>query len=225
MAGMDGTGGFFLYGVGRLRMADADDRLVIAAAAGDRDALTALLRAHGPEVRRRLDINPVWQALLAPADVMQVTYLEAFLRISQLKTQTIEAFVAWLTQLAKNNLRDGIKELERQKRPDPRRRIRSRAGDGSQSTFLHQVRDSAATTPSRDAAGHEWQEALEAAMTRLPPLYAQVVQGHDIEGRPIAEIAAALGKSCGAVHMLRARALDCLQELLGSESRFFSRGA
>jgi RNA polymerase sigma-70 factor, ECF subfamily len=206
-------------------MADADDQLVVAAAAGDRDALAALLRTHGPEVRRRLDINPAWRALLAPADVMQVTYLEAFLRIGRLTGRTANAFVAWLTRLARNNLRDGIKELERQKRPNPRRRVRARVPDASRSTLLNQLCDSTATTPSRDAAHRESHQALEAAMAQLPPLYAQVVRGHDIEGQPIAEIAAAMGKSCGAVHMLRARALDCLQELLGSESRFFSNGA
>jgi RNA polymerase sigma-70 factor, ECF subfamily len=206
-------------------MANADDELVNAAAAGDRDALAALLRMHGPEVRRRLDINPVWRALLAPADVMQVTYLEAFLRIGQLRDRTSKAFMAWLTRLARNNLRDGIKELERQKRPNPRRRVRVRASDASRSTLLNQLCDSTATTPSRGAAHRESRQALEDAMAQLPPLYAQVVRGHDIEGQPIAEIAAAMGKSCGAVHMLRARALDCLQELLGSESRFFSSGA
>ncbi|HVP12320.1 MAG TPA: sigma-70 family RNA polymerase sigma factor [Phycisphaerae bacterium] len=206
-------------------MDDADDQSVIAAAGGDKDALATLLRMHGPEVRRRLDINPVWRTLLAPADVMQVTYLEAFLRISQLRDRTSKGFIAWLARLARNNLRDGIKELERQKRPNPRQRVRARAADASRSTLLSQLRDSTATTPSRDAAHRESQQALEVAMARLPPLYAQVVREHDIDGQPIAEIAAAMGKSCGAVHMLRIRALDCLQELLGSESRFFSSGS
>jgi RNA polymerase sigma-70 factor, ECF subfamily len=206
-------------------MAGADDQLVSAATAGDRDALATLLREYGPEVRRRLDINPIWRAVLAPADVMQVTYLEAFLRIDQLKGRTSEAFVAWLTRLARNNLRDGIKELQRQKRPNPRQRIRARASGGSKSTLLNQLCDSAAATPSRDAAHRESHQALDAALAQLPPFYAEVVRRHDFEGQSIPEVAAAMGRSCGAVHMLRARALDCLQELLGSESRFFSSGA
>jgi RNA polymerase sigma-70 factor, ECF subfamily len=210
---------------GRLSMANADDEMVNAAAAGDGDALATLLQKHGPEIRRRLDINPVWRAVLAPADVMQVTYLEAFLRIDRLKARTVDAFVAWLTRLARNNLRDGIKELRRQKRPNPRQRIRARASGGSKSTLLNQLCDSGAATPSRDAAHHESNKALETALAQLPPLYAEVVRRHDFEGQSIPEVAAAMGRSCGAVHMLRARALDCLQELLGPESRFFSSGA
>ena len=56
------------------------EQLVRSAVAGDADALTKLLQKFGPEVERSLQINPVWQTVLEPADVMQVTYLEAFLR-------------------------------------------------------------------------------------------------------------------------------------------------
>lgn len=69
-------------------MAHADDERLSAAAAGDGDALGALLRQHGPGVRRRLHISPAWRAALDPADVMQVSYLEAFLRIDQLQART-----------------------------------------------------------------------------------------------------------------------------------------
>lgn len=206
-------------------MIGADDQLVSDAAVGDRDALAALLGKHGPEVRRRLDINPVWQAVLAPADVMQVAYLEAFLRIRQLKARTVEAFVAWLTRLAKNNLRDGIKELKRQKRPNPQRRVRATASTASKSTILDQLCDSTATTPSRDAARRESHQALDAAMAQLPPLYAEVVRRNHFEGQSISEVAASMGRSLGAVYMLRARALDRLRELLGPKSRYFSSGA
>jgi DNA-directed RNA polymerase specialized sigma24 family protein len=38
----------------------------------------------------------------------------------------------------------------------------------------------------------------------------------------VEEVAKGLGRSKGAVHMLRARAYDRLKELLGSTSLFFS---
>lgn len=205
-------------------MSAAEHELLNAAAGGDVDALAELLRQHGPEVRRRLVISPVWRAALDAADVMQVTYLEAFLHIYQLEARTSDGFRAWLSRLAQNNLRDAIRALERQKRPDPRDQVGSGA-TGESTTTLLEALGSGMPTASRVAAGRESQRALEAALAQLPPLYAQVVRGHDLEGQPVAEVAAALGRSCGSVYMLRARALDCLRELLGSESQFFSRGA
>lgn len=192
--------------------------LLTAAAGGDADALAELLRCHGPEVRPRLHIAAVWRAELDPADVMQVTYLEAFLRIRQLEARTAEGFVAWLAQLAQHNLQDAIKELERQKRPDPRRRVVRPASPDPDSSALDGL-GATTQTPSRNAARHESEQALEAALAQLPPTYAQVVRLHDLEGRPVIEVAAALGRSPGAVYMLRARALERLHELLGSESR------
>lgn len=205
-------------------MSVTDHDLLNAAVAGDADALTALLHRHGPEVRRRLYIAAVWRAALDAADVMQVTYLEAFLRIEQLQARTTDGFVAWLTRLAQNNLQDAIKELERQKRPDPGQRLQC-AQRGDCGSSLLDALNATTHTPSRSAARHESQQALETALTQLPPAYAQVVRLHDLEGRAVAEVATSMGRSPGAVYMLRARALERLQELLGSESRFFSSGA
>jgi RNA polymerase sigma-70 factor (ECF subfamily) len=202
-----------------------ENPLLKAASQGDGEALAALLCEHGPVVRRRLRIDPIWQAVLDPADVMQVTYLEAFLRLGQLEARTTESFVAWLTQLAQNNLRDGIRELGRQKRPNPRQRIRRVNDDSSQSSILSCLGISPSNTPSRDAATKEAQQALTAALSGLPPPYAEVLRLHDLEGRPIAEVSTAMGRSRGAVCMLRLRALDQLRGLMGSESKFFSNGA
>ena len=202
----------------------SDDALLKAVATGDNDALAALLARHGPAVRRRLTISPVWQGTLDAADVMQVTYLEAFLQVHQLADRTPAGFLGWLNRLAENNLRDAIKALERQKRPDPRQQIRRAAPGDSASTLLDHLRGTA-QTPSRSVAGHESQQVLETALRQLPPAYAQIVRLHDLEGRPVVEVAEALGRSPGAVYMIRARALQRLQELLGSESRFFSAGA
>ena len=52
-----------------------------------------------------------------------------------------------------------------------------------------------------------------------------MIRLYDLEGRPIAEVAAEMGRSSGAVHMLRARAHDRLRELLGPESAFFTNPA
>lgn len=64
---------------------------------------------------------------------------------------------------------------------------------------------------------------LERMLSRLPADYERVIRMYDLEGRGIEEVASELGRSSGAIYMLRARAHERLAGLLGSESRFFSR--
>ncbi len=206
-------------------MAPEDHELVQQASAGSDAALTALLTRYGPNLRRRLHIDPVWRPALDPADIMQVTYLEAFLRVREVQARSIAGFLAWLTRLAQNNLRDAIRELERQKRPDPRQQVHCAAATDSSTTTMHRFAGPPGETPSHNAASAEARKAVTAALTRLPPDYAAVVRLTFLEDRAVPEAAAALGRSAGAVYMLRARALDRLRELLGSESRFLSDGA
>jgi RNA polymerase sigma factor (sigma-70 family) len=78
------------------------------------------------------------------------------------------------------------------------------------------------TTPSRQAARREAVEILERTLAKLPTDYAKVVRLYDLECRPIAEVARELGRSEGAVYMLRARAHEWLRETMGTESQFFS---
>jgi DNA-directed RNA polymerase specialized sigma24 family protein len=76
------------------------------------------------------------------------------------------------------------------------------------------------TTPSRTARVNEASGILLEALDRLPPDYREVVRKYDLEGVAIGEIAAAMNRSAGALHMLRGRAHQRLREILG-ESRDF----
>ncbi len=192
------------------------------AATGDQEAVAQLLHAYGPQVRRTLSISPHWQALVTAEDVMQVTYLEAFTRFGQLEAFNAESVTVWLTRVAQNNLKDAIKELERDKRPDPRLRIRPRSLEDSYVALAELVSATMSGTPSRFAGRREAQQLLEAAIRKLPSAYEQVVRMCDLEERPTKEVAEAMGRSVAAIKMMRMRAHDRLGELLGSESAFFT---
>ena len=69
---------------------------------------------------------------------------------------------------------------------------------------------------SSEVTGGNW------ALGSLPGDYEKVVRMYDLEGRPIGEVAAELGRSEGAVYMLRARAHDRLREQMGPASKFFT---
>ncbi|NET51613.1 MAG: hypothetical protein F6K09_23750, partial [Merismopedia sp. SIO2A8] len=59
---------------------------------------------------------------------------------------------------------------------------------------------------SRAAAAGEAHTAIDRAIAQLPPDYAQVIRDLDLAGKSVDEVASAMGRSKGAVHMLRARA-------------------
>ena len=203
-------------------MGVVEDNLVGRAIAGEEQALSALLKEVGPQIRRQLSIRRMWQGALDPADVMQVTYLEAFLKVGDLDASTVAQFAAWIRRIAENNLRDAIKELERQKRASPGRRLQPAMQDGSYVMLLEHLGWTSAT-PSRVAAVREAKQMLADKLARLPELYQQVIRLYDLEGLPPQEVADALGRSVGAVHMLRVRAHGRLREILGPRSKYFSK--
>jgi RNA polymerase sigma-70 factor, ECF subfamily len=202
-------------------MLERQDTLIGRAVGGDADALAALLEHHGPAVQQRLRIGRQWRAALEPDDVMQVTYLEAFMQIGRFDPSRPDAFEAWLRRIAENNLRDALRGLKRQKRPQPANQLRPHGGDDSAVALLELIGATSAT-PSRELRRDETHALLDRAIRTLPEDYAAVIQGYDLQGRGIADLASELGRSPGAVHMLRARAHDRLRELLGTASMFFS---
>jgi RNA polymerase sigma-70 factor (ECF subfamily) len=204
-------------------MFDTTAERVRAAVEGDADALSALLQEFGPPIERRLRVNPVWQAALEPADVMQVTYLEAFLRIGSFDAARPAEFEAWLRRSAENNLRDAVRGLQRQKQPQPRNRVRPAPGEDSL-VGLYDLLGATTTTASHSLARREMCHIVQREVEALPADYRAALRLYDLQGRPIEEVAREMGRSAGAVHMLRARAHDRLRERLGGLS-VFSSGA
>ena len=200
---------------------DHTENLVRQAVAGDADSMTRLLNQFGPEVERGLSIGREWRSVLEPADVMQVTYFEAFLQIAHYDPDRSEPFSNWLRRIAENNLRDAIRGLQSHKRPQPRNRIEPRQ-DADSTDNLIAALGMTSTTPSGLAQRQERTDRLQAAIDALPEDYGLAVRLYDLQGLAIDDLAKRMNRSGGAVHMLRARAHDRLRELLGAESKWFS---
>ncbi|USN98304.1 MAG: sigma-70 family RNA polymerase sigma factor [Phycisphaeraceae bacterium] len=198
--------------------------LVDRATGGDEEALCALLSHFGPIVRERLKskIGPQWRASLDEDDVMQVTYLEAFLLIGQFKHRGSGSFLAWLSQVAENNLRDALRGLQAAKRPNPKRRVQVSRPNENSFVALVELLGATNSTPSRAAARDESERMIEDVLSGLPPDYERVVRLYDLEGRSAQEVAEQLGRSTGAIYMLRARAHEKMRGALGSASQFFT---
>jgi RNA polymerase sigma-70 factor (ECF subfamily) len=203
-------------------MSEADTEKMVAARNGDEDALAELLEQFGPIVRRELQIAPKWQPVLDLDDVMQITYMEAYLRIRDFDEDKPALFLAWLRKIARNNLIDAVRGLERGKRPQPEQRLREPVADESYVALLDIV-GVTTTTPSRIAAASEVRRMIQKGLKALPADYAEVIRLFDLEGLSGPEVGERMGRSRGAAFMLLARARQRLAEMLGSESQFFSR--
>lgn len=204
-------------------MSASEADLVKQAIAGDMRALTILLERAGPEVRRKLApiIPSRWRCVLSPEDLMQETYIDAFLDIHQFQLRGENSFSSWLMTIAKRNLLDALRMLEADKRGRGSRQV----GSGPQAENFDSLQEQLAwtrTTPSRHAARSESRSLLERAIEQLPSIYRTVVAMYDLEGKAVKEIAAALHRSPGAVFMLRNRAHRLLSANLGTASLYLS---
>lgn len=192
---------------------------------GDADALRQLLKEITSPLRARLGpkITPEFQSKLDVEDVLQVTFIEVHLKLARFEDRGEGSFLAWVTTLAENNLRDAKRGLRGESAPPIVKQVDSQSGDPF--ATLYATMTGCEVTPTRAAEAEEIRRMVREAIAGLPPDYATVVNLYDIEGRPIQEVAEKLGRSTGAVHMLRARAHDRLKGLLGATSQFFSKGA
>lgn len=202
----------------------AQDRLLDQAQAGDLDALVQLLEELGGGVRAIIEpkIGRKHRSVLSPDDVMQVTYMEAISRMPSFTGGGARGFLAWLIRIAENNLIDAVRGLEAAKRPNPSKRVDHRNQDDSMIAMVEAI-GITVSTPSLAVAKVEVVTFIHEAVAKLPGDYARVITMYDLQGRAIEEVVQELGRSKGAVYMLRARAHEHLREVLGSESRFFTK--
>lgn len=190
-----------------------EDELAARLATGDEDALSELLERSHSRLAATLKarVGKRYLGAIDVEDVLQVTYIEAFLDIGEFRRAANGSVFNWLLAIARSNLIDAIRALRRKRRPDPNKRIRN-VGD-SYIELLLQL-GTAPTTPSEDACRGEARDAVEGALKLLPPDYALVVRRHDLEGLPASAVAEEMRRSVPAVYMLKARAHDRLRRVL-----------
>ncbi len=205
-------------------MDDRDDSLLERAVEGDGDALAALLERHAPAVRHALAgaIPARWQAVLTLDDVMQQAYAEAFGAIRRFALREGHTFEDWLVVIARRTLVDALRGLGAEKRGGDRPRITASAPGGDSYISLLDVLGVTTTTPSRAAARCEGSDAVRGAIDRLPETQRLVVERYDLQGRTAEEIASEIGRSVGAIYMLRARAHRALCDIMGAPQAYLS---
>ena len=193
------------------------------AAEGDVDALQRLVVHYHAPLRGMLEahMEPAVRRHLDPDDVLQDTYVAAFKRVAGCTFDGPGAFYRWLETIAVNQLKDHQRALKRQKRDVGRQLTGLPRTSTTYPDLVHRLA-SPDGTPSRQMAKHEAAAAVMSCLARLTDDQRRVVKMRFLEGRPVAEVAAALGKSEPAVHMLCHRGLKQLRKLMVSISRYLT---
>lgn len=196
--------------------------LLIVAKGGSNEALGRLLEqyrgyllmlAHrylSERLRRRID----------PADIVQVTCLEAKRDLGAFRGETPAEFAAWLRGMLKHNVASAVtrhvtaqkRSLKREVEPKP-----LAAGDSANGGWIQQMPGST-TSPSGVAIREEAAMALLHALHQLPETQAEAIRLRYMEGLSLAEIVERMGKSETAVAGLLKRGLQKLRTLLDSDS-------
>ena len=185
-----------------------------AARAGSREALGRVLEAVRQYLLSiaRQELDPDLRAKNCPSDLVQETFVEAQRAFGQFQGDTEAELLAWLRQL----LLHRVGKLRRRYRDTQKRRLAREVALGGDSSSEGPAGGLAANmlSPSGQAMEHEQDQALQAALGRLPDDYRRVITLRYQEQLPFEEIGRLLQRSPDAARKLWARAVERLQEEL-----------
>lgn len=184
---------------------------VAAAVAGDRDAVTRLLRAIRPAVvrysrarlGRRVEPGQSWHS---PEDVAQDVCLAVFVALPRYKERG-RPFMAFVHGIASNVVNDAF-----------RRRARSPAIDRSAldpDEHDHQVPPDASADPETVALHNGMADGLRSVLAVLPARARDIVVLRVALGYSAEEVAALHGMTPGSVRLAQHRAMARLRQALG----------
>jgi RNA polymerase sigma-70 factor (ECF subfamily) len=165
----------------------------------------------------RLQAEPHLQGKLDPSGVVQQTMVEAHRDRDQLQGASEAQRLAWLRRVLAHNLADEVRRLGAQRRDAGREQSLQQALEDS-SVRLESWLAADQSSPIQQLLRQEQLVLLAEALEQLPAEQRRAVELHHLGGQPLAEVAAELGRSRGAVAQLIFRGLGRLrQRLEGAE--------
>jgi RNA polymerase sigma-70 factor (ECF subfamily) len=193
-------------------------RWLPAARAGSREALGQALdecRGYLLLLAQR-ELDPALRVKGGASDLVQQTFLEAQQDFDRFQGDTETEWLAWLRRLLLNNLANFARRYRDTGKRQCDREVALPAAGSSEGPGV--VADAAAATPSAEAVRQEQDEALQAALARLPEDYRRVLALRYDEDRSFEEIGTLLQRSANAARKLWLRAIERLQHELDGPS-------
>jgi RNA polymerase sigma-70 factor (ECF subfamily) len=187
--------------------ADHDDARfasdLAAARAGDGSAVDRILTATEDRLRRYVDarLGDRLRASLRHSDVLQNAYLEMLEALPDFAGRTADDFVAWVGRIVEHDIQRQHRHFSAKKRMQPRT---------SERNALARILLEPPPTPSGEVVGSERRALVRAALARLEPTQARIIELAMLEELPHKQVAERMGRSEGACRMLLMRARAAL---------------
>lgn len=200
-------------------MANVED-LLTDARSGEPAAVDRLLASHRSQLKKMvaLRIDPRVSARIDPSDVVQESMAEAATRLDDYLADELIPFYPWLRQIAWEKLIQlHRRHIGSQKRSTAREvTLPVRLTDESVAS-LSRIAVAEQDSPSEQVVRGEMHSRTMDALERLQPSWKELLIMKYLEQMSVADIAATLGISSGAVSMRHLRAVEALRSEL-SES-------
>lgn len=196
------------------------DLLLQRAAAGDDSARAALLAQYRDRLHRMVGVRMDRRLAprLDPSDVVQEALADAAAKLSDYLRDRPLPFYPWLRRLAWERLLTGYRRhLHAAKRSVAREAPAPDALPDESAYALAEKLLGGGSTPSERVLRDELRVRVRAALAELPATDREVLALRHLEQLSVAETAAVLGISAGAVKVRHVRALQRFRALLGDE--------
>ncbi len=179
---------------------------------GSAERYRALLRVQV----RKLQLSPALAKRLDSSDLVQETLLRAHRHRDQFRGGTEAQLLGWLYAILRNVVRD---EMAKGRAPTGNAAL-EQSLDAALASASDHLGKYLAVEASPDELAERKEQLLRAAeaVDRLPDEQRDAVVLRDLEGLPLAEVAARLGKSEKSVAGLLRRGREALRKLLTDES-------
>lgn len=193
-------------------------QLLDDALAGNADSLGELLehyRAYLTVLAQRY-LDHRLRGRLDPADVVQITFLEAQRDLPSFRGQQIEELLGWLRHILRNNVSSA-----HQKHIFTQKRSAGREVSNSPTDSRPAITDlvaSETTSPSQRLMRDETAVYLANCLQELPPTQSEALRLRYVEGLSLKEMADSMNKTEMAIAGLLKRGLKALRERMLSDS-------
>jgi len=192
----------------------SDEELVRRFRAGDETAARDLFERHADELRARVARNlpRAMRPRVAASDVVQETWLAAFLRLEGFEDRGDGSFRRWLGTIVENKVLDEVRHHVGAGKRDVRREIDVQSG------IVRLAGASPERSASADLRDAEDKAQVERAMSALPDAQREVMRLVHEERLTVEQAASRMGRSLAAARKLYARAVLRLAQEVGGAS-------
>jgi RNA polymerase sigma-70 factor (ECF subfamily) len=196
------------------------EELLVLAGRGDDLARDRLLDKHRQRLKQMIAVrlDRRLTARIDPSDVVQEALTQAAQKLSDYIRSRPVPFYPWLRKLAFDKLVDlHRRHVRAQKRSVTREEPRTMTLPDESALELANRLLSRGSSPMAHLLRAEQRGRVQAALLRLPSRHREVLVLRHLEQLSIAEMAAVLGVSEGAVKVRHLRALERFRDLLTRE--------